>query len=142
MKRATIRKHIREEKRLIRLLYRTGNLDFIADYLDSLYWESYYGGLPMAFYATYDSYGGDYSENCVTAVACDILWWDLANKLCDADLYRVYCADENPLAHNPVGDVLDILRKRGRRWLIKWLRQQPVKHGDHSINAVLRCCKN
>lgn len=148
MKRSTLRKHMKAERRLIRLAYRTGliNAGVLAhnERVDQvMYWASYRqlnkcgkkrvknsAHLPEIHFGTYDSYAGDGDEYAASGMIIDQICWFHADKLHPTlDFESRLWADAHNHAHSyPIG------------WFIRYMRNMPVVRNDHAINAVLRRC--
>lgn len=127
-----IKKWIKDEKRIIKLMYRKGLLDFD---IDELYWESYhpskykydvsYGRIPTEYYPEVHfsqiDYWGECDEYGVSDTVQEGLYWD-----------------------NIIGEVHDYdgippstYKKKTRKDLIVYLSGLPTVINDSKINKVL-----
>lgn len=128
----------KQEKRIVRLLYRKG---FDMD-LSTLYWASYketgkkyrHKGSPFSYpgyrdevhFCTWD-YWGDCDEHSLVDSFIEVTTWknipDDVLKNCD-DMWKVYS--------------LSNFQYKGRKWLIKYLSALPTVRCDSRINKILR----
>lgn len=129
----------KQEKRIIRLLYRKGLLPVEVS---QLYWASYKptnkkyrnkgskfswsGYRDEAYYCTYD-YWGECNEHPVIDEFIEVTTWgnipDGVIKDCD-DMWKVYS--------------LSTFQYKGRKWLIKYLSLLPTVNCDSKINKALK----
>lgn len=128
-----IRKWVKQEKMIMRLMYRAGLLDGWK--LTEMYLESftrsgkkYRSGkykydvyLPEVHYCTVDYFGEADEHSIVQAVENGLYWKD-----------AVY--DEETLA------TISCFGPLSRKGLIKYLRSLPVIISDHKINRIVNIC--
>lgn len=135
------RKWVKDEKRIVRLLYRKG---FLEDFkLNELYWAEYHwyrkktrvykhkdGNkyrypvyMPEVHYSTTD-YWGETNEHSVVSYVLDILYWGNIDTT-DWDEE----SGEYPKSTFP---------KMNRYQFIKYLQKLPTKVSDNKINRVLK----
>lgn len=128
----------KQEKRIVRLLYRKG---FDLD-LSNLYWASYketgkkyrhkgstfsYTGYrDEVYFCTWD-YWGECDEHSLVDCFIEMTTWENVPadvlKNCD-DMWKVYS--------------LSNFQYKGRKWLIKYLSALPTVRCDSKINKILR----
>lgn len=135
------RKWVKEEKRIVRLLYRKG---FLEDFkVNELYWAEYYwfrkktrryksvdGGkyrypvyMPEVHYCTTD-YWGESDEHSIVSHVLDVLYWGNIDTT-DWDEE----SGEYPKS---------TFRKMTRPQFIKYLQTLPTVVSDNKINQVLK----
>lgn len=129
----------KQEKRIVRLLYRKG---FLSDMPD-LYWASYkktgkryknkgssfswHGYLDEVYYCTWDYWGECDEHPLVDGIIGNLIDKDISDsvfKECGYD-YR------KAMKHS-------LFQYKGRRWFIKYLRGMPTVRCDSKINKILR----
>lgn len=128
----------KQEKRIVRLLYRKG---FDID-LSNLYWTSYketrkkyrhkgstfssLGYRDEVYFCTWD-YWGDCDEHSLVDTFIEMTTWKNVPadvlKNCD-DMWKAYS--------------LSNFQYKGRKWLIKYLSALPTVRCDSKINKILR----
>ena len=126
----------KQEKRIVKLLYRKGLLNDFK--LSELYWEEYkllhkrkrkhkrvykfdkYA--PEIHYSTVD-YWGECDEHSLVDYVLDKLYWENAV--------------ENTATEESFGYPDSAFKYKGRNWFINYLKQLPTKRTDSRINAVL-----
>lgn len=136
------RKWIKDEKRIVRLLYRKGLLKNFK--IDDLYWEEYnrlnrhykskpnkYDGkiyrfniyMPEIHFATHD-YWGETDEHSVVSYVLEHLYWSNV----DTDNW------------DKVGDLWpkSTFPKMNRQQFINYLRRLPTLVNDNKINKILK----
>jgi hypothetical protein len=134
--RKSIRKWVKDEKRIVRLLYRKGLLtDKLKGYkLKDLYWAEYRASgrryrsgkykfseyLPEVHFCTTD-YWGESDEHSVVDSETEGFYWN--NLLPDEEI-----SDEYPKSS---------FKFKGRVWFIKYLSKLKTVRNDSKINAVL-----
>lgn len=127
----------KQEKQLVKLLYRKGLLDFK---LEQLYWESFHvlniqkrkhGNkykrhiyAPELHFSTVD-YWGECNEHSVVSSIIEAFYWD---DSIDYEIDNVKV--ESSFSYN------------GRPQLIKYLKTLPTKRIDSKINKVLKLSYN
>jgi hypothetical protein len=130
-----IRRWIKEEKQLVRLLYRKG---FLSRKVNDLYWAEYhftgkkikYKGckfshtlyFPEVHYCTVD-YWGEADEHSIVDELFQTLWWDHAET----------SNWDNTSGEWPTSSFKIVSRRK----LIKYLRKLPTKISDNKINKIL-----
>lgn len=123
----------KQEKQIVKLLYRKGLLDFK---LEQLYWESFHvlniqkrkhGNkhkrhiyAPELYFSTID-YWGEGNEYSVVSSIAEAFYWD---NIIDPEIYNVKI--ESSFSYN------------SRPQLINYLKTLPTKRIDSKINKVLK----
>lgn len=131
------RKWVKDEKRIVRLLYKKGMLpDNIQ--VDNLYWEyfrtngrqrkrgcqySFHNYLPEVHYCTYD-YWGECDEHSVIENVKEGLYWKYS--IGEYDTY---------------GWPISSFTFKGRTWFIKYLKSLPTVNNDNKIRVALKRTK-
>lgn len=140
------RKWVKEEKRIFRLLFRTGILlhhgpDTRGQSLDEFYyWQGYRRArirkrkhgqkyrhaiyLPEIHYSTTD-YFGEADEYAIIPRVIDYLYWGSVSKDWEYD---------SESGAWPPSE----FKYRGRKWFIGWLEKQPVINISTKVNRVLK----
>jgi hypothetical protein len=132
-----IRRRIKEDKRIIILLYRKGELAFL-DNIKDLYWEYYkhIGTSPKGKHRNYSrlmylgeihfatrDYFGETDEHGVVDMHLEHTFWEEVGEDWDG-----------------MNEIPASIRNYTRKQLIRDLKSQPnVKHGSKEINYILRC---
>lgn len=124
------RRHIKEEKRIVRLLYRKGLIDNHDP--NNLYWtdynylfnrREYKNRVPvMEVHFCSVDYWGEVDEHSLVSEHLELLWWDGAYDFCDETGY-------------PDKSTFNI---RDRRGFIKYLEALPTTRCDSKINVALK----
>jgi hypothetical protein len=131
-----IRRRIKEDKRIIILLYRKGKLALLCD-INQLYWESYnfIGISPKGKHPKYrrlmylaeihfstTDYFGETDEHAVVDMHLEYKFWEHAGEDW-ADMFEITAS----------------IRNYNRKQLIRDLKSLPnVKYGSKEINYILR----
>lgn len=132
------RRWIKEEKRIVYLLYRKGFIK--GEYnLDALYWEEYHrikktykssnGKYKWSIYMpeihfTTSDYWGEFDEHSIVDSIKETLYWEHIDTTdWDED------SGEYPKS---------TFRNMNRRQFIQYLKKLPTKVGDNKINKVLK----
>lgn len=129
-----LRKWVKDEKRIVKLLYQKGFLKDSYSY-DRLYWEAFRSSgrkhrhgqyrfttyYPEIHYCTSD-YWGEYDDNCLTLTILDILYWEGVD-------------DFDPGTETWPKSKAKI---RNRQDLLKHLKTLPTVVKDSKINKILR----
>ncbi len=132
--RSGIKKWLKDEKRIVRLLYRKG---LIQHKVGDLYWAAYRRSgrfyrngehkhtiyLPEVHYATSDYWGECDEHSLVDSISEEFYW----NNLLPDEEY----SDDYPKSS---------FKFKGRTWFIKYLRGLKTVRNDSKINKVL-CMK-
>lgn len=128
-----IKKWVKDEKRIIKLMHRAG---LLADFnINEFYWESYrpyrftyvkeWGRVPTSYYPeihfSVRDYWGDHDECCVSDSVQEALYW--ANIIGD----QSDCCDIPDSTY----------KKKNREDFIRFLTQLPKVVNDSKINKVL-----
>lgn len=132
------RKWVKQEKRIVKLMYRKGLIDH---YLEMLSWgeltcldskrKNMFVYLPEIVYWTCD-YWGEWDEHrLVDGVIDDIIWSDADYE----ELEGVY---------NPYGliEKSKYIHLKSRKRFIEYLESLPTVRNDHKINWILKCTLN
>lgn len=135
-----IKQHIKEEKQIVRLLYRKGFIK--PKELKTLGWDyctqgkrgrkrkgkrnySYSDYLPEVHYYWFDSYAGYGDSRSVIDYIIEKLWWDNHNNDCDFGETGNSTYGTSSFKYN------------GREWFIKYLKSLPTVRCDSKINKYL-----
>lgn len=128
------RKHLKLQKRTLRLLYRKGLIDKHEP--EDLYWCDYdyhyskrkYGNrvpLMNVYFDTVD-YWGEVDETDLIGNVIDLLWWDGAYDFCQESGYPEKSTFE----------------PRTKLEFIKYLEKLPTVRNDSKINVALKVKNN
>lgn len=135
-----IRSWVKQEKRIVKLMYLKG---FIDVDINNLYWEEYklygkryrskYSGrkyqgyLPEIYFAVAD-YWSEAEIPLVGSFVEHRIWEDIPDD-------RL-----SKLGESCMEDIMDLsdFKYKGRRWLIKWLSGKPNVRCDNKINKILK----
>lgn len=133
-----LRPWVKQEKRIVKLMYRKGLID--VD-INDLYWEAYrrYGGkynhssnviyYPEIHFAVVDYWNEVDEIPLVSSFVEQRIWEgvpdDKLSKLCQL-------SEEKNLMSATT------FKCKSRRWLMKWLKSQPNVRCDNKINKILK----
>lgn len=138
-----IRSWVKQEKRLVKLMYRKGFIDAFID-INNLYWEEYklYG---KRYRSKHDSkkYQGYLPEIYLAVMD----YWrevdeiPLVRSFVEHHIWENIPDDKlSKLGEAYMEDVMELsdFKYKGRRWLIKWLSGKPNVRCDNKINKILK----
>lgn len=127
---------IKQEKRIIKLIYRKGLIPFDLK-LNELYWAEYHSTnkrykskngkykhteyLPEIFYGVSD-YWGEWDEHGIVNMVMDVLYWKhtIPTDIDDGEYPK------------------STFKFNGRQWFINYLSKLPTINHDNKINKLLR----
>lgn len=135
------RRWVKQEKRIVRLMYRKGLIDMD---INNLYWEAYtLSGKKYKSKHSSKKYV-EYLPEMYYAVAD---YWNEVDEISLVDSFiehRTWMGipmDQwGRLSGCLMEDVTEMsdFKYQGRQWLIKWLSKQPTVRCDHKINKILK----
>ncbi len=119
-----VRKWIKEEKRIVKLLYRKGLLNYCIDNINELYWSSYVDHvkktyLPEIYYSTKE-YDGEYDEYSIVEISIDRILYKYDDSNEELKCLVNFC-----------------YKKDNRNLFITHLKSLPTIRNDHKINKIL-----
>ena len=113
---------LKQEKRIVKLLYKKGFLEDFGSHHKNLYWESY-KNIPEIYSVSFDYYGEAIERSLIDS-CIENLYWE--NAIMDED----WDQESFPVSTFKEG--------KTRKMFIKYLSSLPTKVSNSKINKVLK----
>lgn len=130
-----IRKHIKDEKRIIKLMYKKGAFELLYLELKDLYWEEEICGKRHRRRGR-DKNRYRYKDYLPQLHLHTTDYWGEGNNHSIVDFYKQYFYYELNEPFDEFGDPINKIRLTNK-FIINYLSKLPTKHNDSKINRLL-----